>query len=74
MKSNYLNCRKYQTTSSFGFHIIEVEPYSDKRPKWSLRFMGSPVWHVGFKSKFDAMIFASHSLGYSMKKCNWSPL
>ena len=72
--NNYVDYRKYESHASFGVHTIFVEPNGRRRPQWSVRFMGAPVWTTGFKNKFDAMIYASHALGYSMKRCNWTPI
>lgn len=55
--------------------MIEVTPYGKKkRPQWQYHFIGSSMWFVGFKTKFDAILSASRDLRSSMQKLDWSPM
>lgn len=67
--SDYFNIRKYTGRGV----TIELEPDSDKRPKWSVRIHPSPLWWTEFKSKFDAILFASRKQKRSMESMHWKP-
>lgn len=49
----------------------QIELRFDARNHWSYRFWPEAVWFFGGRSKFDAMLKASHHCGRSMQDMDW---
>jgi hypothetical protein len=57
-----------------GAGSAELELKFTERGYWNYRFLPSQIWYFGGRTKFDAMVKASHHAGRSMKDMNWEPL
>lgn len=69
---NFWDMKTYQGING---QMIEVLPYgSGRRPKWQYHFVGSSLWFVGYKNKFDAILAASRHCRKSCEKLNWAPI
>ena len=72
-----MNRDEYRTITKYrgaNGQIVHVEPMGlSARCKWSIRFAESGIQFTGFKSKFDALVFAAHKCGKAGAEMNWEP-
>lgn len=73
MRGTYYETRRYIGKSGA---VVEVDPYErpGRRQNWQVRFNTSRLVFTGFKSKFEALLFAAHKCRMSGERMNWEPL